>query len=129
MIEAHPDNAANIIEKYKIGWSPITTESLVDAINGDLVTDFKVAGTLKGEKAAIYISPNALVKNINILQSADIQGDIISDWNPNEIIYQNEDAEETGSILKPALPYTENGMTHLNFGYTYYLYTYNSIKF
>ena len=98
----------------QVGWREITGDKLPDAINGELVTTFNVAGTLKGKKAAIYISHNALVKNINILQSADIQGDIISDWNPNEIIYQNEDAEEA---LAPLLPNDEDGMTHLNFGY------------
>ena len=89
MIEDDPDNADTIIENHKIGWSPITEESLVDAINGDLVTDFNVAGTLKGEKAAIYISENALVNKINIMNGASIQGDIISKWNPNGLIYDN----------------------------------------
>ncbi|MGM9529391.1 MAG: hypothetical protein ACI3XH_05265, partial [Phascolarctobacterium sp.] len=59
----------------------------LDAINGELVTNFNVNGTLKGNGAAIYISPNAYVKNINIMSGADIQGNIISQWNPNAIIY------------------------------------------
>ena len=82
-----------------------------DAINGELVTNFNVAGTLKGEKAAIYISENALVKNINILSGANIQGDIISDWNPNKIKYQNDD----GGPLAPNLG-DKNGLTNLTFG-------------
>ena len=97
----------------------IADEDLPDAINGELVTNFNVAGSLIGSKAAIYISPNAYVKNINILKSAVIDGDIISEWNPNEIIYQNGNIDELEDeeILKPALPYYEDGMTHLNFGY------------
>lgn len=98
----------------------IADEDLPDAINGELVTNFNVAGSLNGSKAAIYISPNAYVKNINILQSAVIDGDIISEWNPNAIIYQNGNIDELEDeeILKPALPSYEDGMTHLNFGYT-----------
>ncbi|MBR6099264.1 hypothetical protein IKP85_05910 [bacterium] len=47
----------------------------------ELVTDFNVSGTLEGKKAAIYISNNAHVKNINLLNGAKINGDIISEWN------------------------------------------------
>lgn len=86
---------------------------LPEAINGELVTNFNVAGTLKGKKAAIYISPNAFVKNINITNGADIQGDIISEWNPQAIYYQNEDSE---SALAPNLPSGEDGITKLTFG-------------
>lgn len=98
-------------------------EDLPDAIDGALVENFNVAGKLIGNKAAIYISPNAYVKNINILDGAEITGDIISEWNPNEIIYQNGNINDLDDeqILKPALPYDENslreeGLTYLNFG-------------
>lgn len=46
-----------------------------------LVEKFNVAGKLTGSKAAIYISDNAHVKQINILNGAEINGDIISEWN------------------------------------------------
>ena len=46
-----------------------------------LVKEFNVAGTLTGSKAAIYISDNAHVNEINILNGAQINGDIISEWN------------------------------------------------
>ncbi len=46
-----------------------------------LVSDFNVAGSLEGSAAAIYISDNSHVENINILKDAQIKGDIISDWN------------------------------------------------
>ena len=102
----------------QVGWSEITEDDVPDAIQGALVETFNVAGNLSGKKAAIYISPNAYVKNINIAKGAVIEGDIISEWNPNEIIYQNEDAEENeSSVLKPLLLGGEDGLTHLNFGY------------
>lgn len=93
----------------QVGWSEFTEDDLPYDIQGALVENFNVAGNLIGSKAAIYISPNAYVKNINILEGADIQGDITSEWNPNEIIYQNED----GNTLAPALPDGE-GLTNLN---------------
>ena len=102
----NPEAAAEM----QVGWSEITIDDLPTAIQGALVEKFDVAGKLVGKKAAIYISPNAYVKNINILQSAEIEGHIISEWNPNKIIYQNED----GSTIAPLLPNGE-GLTNLNF--------------
>lgn len=93
----------------QVGWSEITEDDVPDAIQGALVENFNVAGNLIGSKAAIYISPNAYVRNINILQGAEIEGDIISEWNPDAIIYQNED----GNTIAPALPDGE-GLTNLN---------------
>ena len=46
-----------------------------------LVANFDVNGTLEGDKAAIYISNNAHVANININDGAQIKGNIISKWN------------------------------------------------
>ena len=83
-------------------------------INGELVTNFNVSGTLKGEKAAIYISPNAAVKNINIHEGASLDGKIISDWNPKAIFYQN-DTTDDGEIPVVLAPTTEV-YTNLNFG-------------
>ena len=47
---------------------------------GALAENFNISGMLQGGKA-IYISDNAHVKNINIFSGAEINGDIISDWN------------------------------------------------
>lgn len=102
----NPEAAAEM----QVGWSEITIDDLPTAIQGALVENFNLSGKLVGKKAAIYISPNAYVKNINILDTADIQGNIISEWNPNEIFYQNED----GSTIAPLLPDGE-GLTNLNF--------------
>ena len=48
---------------------------------GALVSDFNVRGNIYGKQAAIYIADNAFVRNINILNGANIQGNIVSDWN------------------------------------------------
>ena len=94
-----------------VGWKEIFQTALPEAINGELVSNFEVNGTLKGKLASIYISPNAYVKNININDGATLEGDIISLWNPNAIIYQNHE----GDTIAPALPEGENGLTNLNF--------------
>ncbi|MDR2891640.1 MAG: autotransporter outer membrane beta-barrel domain-containing protein [Deltaproteobacteria bacterium] len=51
-------------------------------LDGSLVTNFDLSGTLMGSAAAIYISENAYVENINIMRNAQLFGDIISDWDP-----------------------------------------------
>lgn len=45
-----------------------------------LVSNFDITGSLKGAKAAIYQSVNALAGAINVMRGANIQGDIISDY-------------------------------------------------
>ena len=73
------------------------------ALEGALVETFNVNGTLSGEKA-IYISPNALVKNINIGVGATVAGDIISEWNPEGVEYfytRDYDGENPYEGLKP----------------------------
>ena len=51
-----------------------------DELNGPLVENYNLSGTLVGGKDAIYISKNAFVKNININKGAEIQGNITSAW-------------------------------------------------
>ncbi len=53
---------------------------LLDELNGALVERFDLTGRLAGQAAAIYISSNALVNNINIMRGAQIQGDIYSGY-------------------------------------------------
>ena len=48
---------------------------------GALVDKFTVNGTLSGKKAAIYISENAHVADIDVKNGAVINGNIISKWN------------------------------------------------
>ena len=52
----------------------------IAALNGELVTEFNLSGTITGAKNAIYISKNAFVKDININNGAKINGNITSDW-------------------------------------------------
>jgi uncharacterized protein YhjY with autotransporter beta-barrel domain len=59
-------------------------QTLPNEINGPLVDAFVVGGTLKGSLASIYISENAYVKNIYFLNGANVQGDIISKWDPDD---------------------------------------------
>jgi hypothetical protein len=62
---------------------PAHTALLPDELNGPLVTDLSISGNIKAEQAAIYISENAFVKNIQICDGAHIEGDIISRWSNN----------------------------------------------
>ena len=55
-----------------------------EALDGALADRFDVSGRLHGHAAAIYISDNAYVKEINIMNGADLKGDIISDWDPGD---------------------------------------------
>lgn len=72
-------NAADYRGSYIrfVGGSPAT---LLDELDGALVDRFDLTGRLAGKGAAIYISPNALVNNINIMGGAQIQGNIYSDY-------------------------------------------------
>ena len=49
-------------------------------INGPLVRIFDLTGRVAGSKAAIYMSDNAYVRQINVMQGASIAGDIISNY-------------------------------------------------
>ena len=60
------------------------------AMNGPLVSDFTVQGTIVGRRAAIYMSDNAYVKNITVGTGAHIEGDIINKWQ-----YDDSDISDT----------------------------------
>ena len=60
-------------------------------LDGALVSRFDVSGLLAGTDASIFISENALVKDINVLSGAQIVGDIVSEWDPN-----NDDIQYMG---------------------------------
>ena len=74
-------------------------------LDGALVENFDVSGSLFGRQAAILIDDNALVGNINFLAGSRIEGDIVSLWDPA--------AERVQSYES-----TKNMITHLNFGLT-----------
>ena len=65
------------------------------AMNGPLVSDFTVQGTLIGRRAAIYMSDNAYVKNITVGTGAHIEGDIINKWQ-----YDDSDISDTRMLRR-----------------------------
>ena len=86
------DFGSNILGDYQGYFGSYTAmydeqTTLPTVLNGPLVENFTVAGTLEGSLASIYISPNAYVRNVTVLPGAQIKGDIISLWNPYETIY------------------------------------------
>ncbi|MBO5403856.1 MAG: hypothetical protein J5987_02295, partial [Phascolarctobacterium sp.] len=88
-------------------------------LGGALVENFIVNGTLQGEKA-IYISPNTLVKTINVMDGATVEGDIISEWNPEGVEYfytRDYGGENPYRGLNPNIPAganLDNYRTNLN---------------
>lgn len=71
--------------------------TLLPELQGALVDNADISGRVVGKGAAIYISPNALVGNINILNGARLEGDIYSDYNQRDA-------------------YGQQRLTQLNFG-------------
>lgn len=82
-------------------------------LDGALVDNFDVSGTLIGRQAAIFIDDNALVSNINILQGSRIAGDIVSLWDPLADRVQSSFTVEDGDQQSFGI---ENLITQLNFG-------------
>lgn len=62
----------------------IIVDQPLPEIEGALVDNVDITGRLAGNLAAIYISSNALVNNINVMSGAQLQGDIISDYNQQD---------------------------------------------
>ena len=97
--EAAEDESGNIVtqlyERY----------DLLDELKGPLAERFDVSGPLSGNAAAIYISRNAWVKNINIVNGAALSGDIISDWNPGNSDVQQAQAAANGDDLLTSLSF------------------------
>lgn len=75
--------------------------------DGPLMDTVNISGTIAGRGAAIYISDNALVQEINILPNAHIFGNIISDWDV-------DNSYLTGFVKDPA--FGVDLTTALNFG-------------
>ena len=102
------------VEKYDDGeWYQYAQSYVPDAIKGALVKDFTVSGTLEGKTAAIYISPNAWVEDIYLMGTSEIKGNIISDWDPLELLYQNRDSN--GNIIDDTLTKIQPMYTNLYF--------------
>lgn len=96
---------------YTNGDNPIL-EGYNLELQGPLVKNFNVRGTLAGGAAAIYIARNAFVEKINIENGARLYGDIISEWGhfdktevPEDLKIQYYDDGKLGTDL----------LTQLNF--------------
>lgn len=69
--------------------STIDDDSLkADEIDGALVENFNTSGYIEGKDASLFMSKNAYVKNINVLNGAVLKGDIISMYSP-KMLYDN----------------------------------------
>ncbi|MCR5258717.1 MAG: hypothetical protein K6E40_11240, partial [Desulfovibrio sp.] len=69
-------------------------------LDGPLVKTFNVAGELEGSAAAIYMSENAFVQEINILTGAAVSGDIISHWDAkNPLLQAKKDSLYTSLVF------------------------------
>ncbi|MBP5352350.1 MAG: autotransporter outer membrane beta-barrel domain-containing protein [Alphaproteobacteria bacterium] len=93
-------------------WTDVDEDGTVDAINGPLAAQVDISGRVAGSKSAIYISDNALVREINILNGAQISGDIISDWSSAGNRYGNY-----GNGMTLFKPEEEADRTLLTFGF------------
>ncbi|MDO4179135.1 MAG: autotransporter domain-containing protein [Phascolarctobacterium sp.] len=62
--------------------------AMISEVNGPLVDNVNITGTVTSGQHAIYMSKNAFVKNINLNAGALLTGDITNEWRhyPNEDI-------------------------------------------
>ena len=71
---------------------------------GALMGEVNITGTVAGSAAAVYISDNALVQEINVLPGAQIVGNIISNWDPDNeyitaFVKDNKDFDLTTDLI------------------------------
>lgn len=71
---------------------------------GALMGEVNITGTVAGNAAAVYISDNALVQEINVLPGAQIVGNIISNWDPDNeyitaFVKENKDFDLTTDLI------------------------------
>lgn len=87
-------------------------------LDGALVSSFDVTGTLSGTRAAIYIDDSALVSNINIMNGANLSGDIVSLWNPmvDRVQFYDESGQRMTDPKKVTVDTVNEMLTHLTFG-------------
>ncbi|MDR0485394.1 MAG: autotransporter outer membrane beta-barrel domain-containing protein [Elusimicrobiota bacterium] len=74
-----------------------------DEIKGALIESLDISGKVRGNSAAIFISENAYIENINILRGAQIEGGIFSKWDNNNPLIQHHNPQTL--------------VTNLNFGF------------
>jgi subtilase-type serine protease len=80
-------NAIDMGADYRGSYIYVTNNQvapLLAELDGPLVSRFDLTGRLAGQLASIYMSPNAYVGNINIMNGASLSGDIISQYNQKD---------------------------------------------
>lgn len=91
---------------------------LLPELEGALVDRADISGRIAGKGAAIYISPNALVSNINILQGAKLEGDIYSDYNQRDAYGQQRLTQVSfGRMANPQGQATDQTDSDFRFNY------------
>ncbi|MGB7524965.1 MAG: autotransporter, partial [Castellaniella sp.] len=63
---------------YIYTWQGNPVATLLPELDGPLVTQADISGRVAGREAAIYMSANAYVARLNLMQGARIEGDIVS---------------------------------------------------
>ena len=86
-------------------------------LNGAMVENYNLSGTLAGGENAIYIGKNAFVKNINVNDGASLKGNITSDWKQ----FKTDGSYDAGGANVNALKIQYNGKTGES-GYAYDAY-------
>lgn len=138
-------NAQSDLKEYRGSYSRVRTKDVYDGrlekekgiaydvpseIQGPLVSQLNIAGSVSGNKYAIFIDSSAHVKQINFLDRAKVTGSIHSEWAPfllNNVAYENN---SNLSVLPAKLVFDSESelrrqpdiiatlRTNLNFGLT-----------
>lgn len=100
------DNIMGNNNEYRGSYIRTERILILDELDEALITSADITGSVSGNQAAVYIGPSAYVENINIMNGASVNGNIISDWSP---VTNRE-------IIRHGNP--ETLMTTLTFGHT-----------
>ncbi|MDO5531629.1 autotransporter outer membrane beta-barrel domain-containing protein [Sutterella sp.] len=75
-------------------WTNTGDAGVLTAFTAELMTAVNIAGTVSAPQGqAVYISPNAHVKTISLLEGAAVTGDIVSEWNALSTIETTDSAK------------------------------------
>jgi hypothetical protein len=94
----HKEYRGSFINTREVNGTPTHVSLLPDELNGHLVTDLSISGNIQAKYAAIYISENAFVKNIQICDKAHIEGDTISHWSNNSAAINPRSNKESSEL-------------------------------
>ncbi|PKH26659.1 autotransporter domain-containing protein [Enterobacterales bacterium CwR94] len=106
---------------YRGSWLHIVDgyyDTVLPELQGALVDNADISGRVAGKGAAIYISPNALVGNINIVKGAQLEGNIYSDYDQRDAYGQQRLTQLTfGRKTNPYGQAVEGADADFNFAY------------